>query len=217
MIRNEKPINPKYSQFLKQIVPERVDNSLKFPWALEDMDATKDYPSLSLSLLWPWETVNKRISQKVGLGAIRLADVENHSTARAQNSQNSCSAEYHLFYGQSTTLCSPLFTFTNRNLSFSYALFLYFWIESALVVDSCRLVREVSLYLVRKTEHKPWFLELATVVGWDFRGEWVASNSCEGFRGKGWSRKEHVSVLQSMSWRGDAKDCLYCNHFLLSF
>ena len=28
------------------------------------------------------------------------------------------------------------------------------------MVDSCHLAREVSLYLVKKTEHKPWFLEL---------------------------------------------------------
>lgn len=126
MTRNEKPINPKYTQFLKQIVPERIDNSLKFPWALEDMDATKDYPSLSFSTLTMGDSEYMRISQKVELGAVRLADLENHSTARAQSSQNSCSAEYHLFYGQSTTLCSPLFTFTSRNLSFSYAFFLSF-------------------------------------------------------------------------------------------
>ena len=181
------------------------------------MDATKDYPSLSFSTLTMGDSEYMRISQKVELGAVKLADLENHSTARAQSSQNFCSAEYHLFYGQSTTLCSPLFTFTNRNLSFSYALFLYFWIVSALVVDSCHLVREVSLYLVKKTKHKPWFLELATVAGWNLRGKWVASNSCEDFRGRGWSRKEHVSVLQSMSWRGDAKAYLYCNYFLLSF
>lgn len=126
MTRNEKPIYPKYSQFLKQIVPERIDNSLKFPWALEDMDATKDYPSLSFSTLTMGDSEYMRISQKVELGAVKLADLENHSTARAQSSQNSCSAEYHLFYGQSTTLCSPLFTFANRNLSFSYVFFLYF-------------------------------------------------------------------------------------------
>lgn len=139
-----------------------------------------------------------RISQKIGLGAIRLSDLENHSTARAQNSQNSCSAEYHLFYGQSTTLCSPLFTFTNRNLSFSYALFLYFWIVSALAVDSCRLVREVSLYLVENwaqtlvlgTSYSSWmrlerseWLQIAVKVSevkfgversmWVFYSQWV--------------------------------------------
>lgn len=158
-----------------------------------------------------------RISQKVELGAARLADLENHFTARAQSSWSSCSAEYHLFDGQRTTLRSPWFTFTNRNLRFSYGLFLYFWIVSALAVYSCRLAREVSLYLVKKTERKPWFLELATVAGWDFREEWVASNSCEGFRGEGWSRKEHVRALQSVRWRGDAKVCLYYNYFLFSF
>lgn len=97
-----------------------------------------------------------------------------------------------MFDGQSTTLRSSLFTFTNRNLRFSCSLFFYFWIVSALAVDSCRLARDVSLYLVKKTERKPWFLERATVAGWDFGEEWAASSSWEGFRGEGWTRKEHV-------------------------
>ena len=115
------------------------------------MDATKECASLSsFSTLTMGEWI-VRISQKVELGAVRRADLENHFTARAQSSQYSCSAEYPLFDGQSTTLRSTLFTFTNRNLRFSYSLFLYFWIVSALAVDSCRLAREVSLYLLKKT------------------------------------------------------------------
>lgn len=129
------------------------------------------------------------------------------------------SAESHISLGQSTIVCSPLFTFTNRNFSGSYLFFLYSWIVSALVADGCHLFREVTSYLIKKTEHKPWFLEPATVAGWGFGEEWAVSSSCEGFRGKGWSRREHVSVGQSVSWSGDTVDCLsyiYSPLFLLN-